>query len=152
MKRQHARGAVEIAREMCSGVGVVDSPKAGFFEVVRRFSAVDFDVPEDPDADGYLFQYGKVNWLPEPTFSFGLVRQLEVVDPSGEHECYLQVQFELRYSLDEELENLGSHTEWWFPGGDCSLDTWLSSLAELPMVDFLSGRAPREFVVWQDET
>ncbi|MET9515937.1 hypothetical protein [Streptomyces sp. NPDC002994] len=148
--RQLARAAVDIAREACSGVGALDSPKSAFFEVVRRFS-VEFEVPGDPDADGYLFQYGKVNWLSEPTFSFGLVRQLEVVDPCGEHECYLQVQFELRYSLDEELENVGSHTEWWFPGGDCLLDSWLSSLAELPMVDFLSRKALREFVVWQDE-
>ncbi|ORT59512.1 hypothetical protein BKD26_11330 [Streptomyces sp. CB03238] len=81
-----------------------------------------------------------------------LVRQLEVADSSGEHVGYLQVMFELRYSLDEELENLGGHAEWWFPGGAYSLDAWLSILAELPIVDLLSRKAPREFLVWQDET
>ncbi|MER7107893.1 hypothetical protein [Streptomyces sp. NPDC000229] len=143
---------MDVVRVMCSDAGSIDSPNGRFFGVVRRFSAVEFDVPDDPDADGYIFQYGKVNWLPEPTFSLSLVRQLEVTDSSGEHEGYLQVQFELRYSLSEELESLGSRTEWWFPGDESSLDTWLSSLAELPIVDLLSRKVAREFAVWEDGT
>lgn len=74
-------------------------------------SAIEFEVPEGPDADGYPFQYGKANWFAEPTFALGIVRQLEVIDLAGDHESYVQVKFELRYTLDDDLESIESHSE-----------------------------------------
>lgn len=121
-------------------------------ELVRRYAAIEFDVPDLPDADGYLFQYGKVSWFSEPTFVLSLVRQLEVVDSSGEHEYYIQVQFEFRYSLDDDLESVASHSEWWFPGGEVSFEEWLHSVSRSPITGTLAEKAPREFEIWQDQT
>ncbi|MGD9483638.1 hypothetical protein WDH52_10300 [Streptomyces sp. TRM70308] len=81
---------------------------------VRSFAQVDFDVPTGPNSDGFLFQYGEVNWLSGPTFTVGFVRQMEFVDAEGEHEGYSQVQLEYRYPVDADLRSLESHSSWWF--------------------------------------
>jgi hypothetical protein len=144
--------AVDIARSLVRDGAPVGPPVPALVELARRFAATEFDVPGDQDADGYLFQYGKVGWLPEPTFVLSLTRQLEVVDGNGEHDFYCQVQFEYRYPLDGELENLGSHSEWWFPGGVASFDAWLATVSKSPVGDLLRMREPREFLVWMDQS
>ncbi|KAB7841591.1 hypothetical protein [Streptomyces mobaraensis] len=111
---------------------------------------IEFEVPESLDADGYLFQYGKVNWFPEPTFALGIVRQLEVVDSAGEHESYVQVQFELRYPLDDDLDSVGSHSEWWFSGGGVSFESWLGSVERAKISNRLAAKVPRDFMIWQE--
>jgi hypothetical protein len=120
-------------------------------QLARRFAAVEFDLPEDQDADGFLFQYGRVNWFPEPTFVLNMVRQLEVVDTDGEHEFYSQVRFEYRYPLDAELEAAGSHSERFFPGDGPSFESWLDSVLRSPIGGLLGGRNPREFLVSEDQ-
>jgi len=152
MSNKHQVGeAVDIARSLVGGEVPVGPPVLALTELARRFAATEFDVPDDRDADGYLFQYGKVSWFPEPTFVLNVVRQLEVVGTHGEHESYSQVQFEYRYSLDGELEAAGSHSEWWFPGDRTPFGSWLDSVSSSPIGDLLEGREPREFLIWEDQ-
>ena len=143
--------AVGIARGLVGGEVPAGPPVLALTELARRFAAVEFDVPEDQDADGFLFQYGRANWFPEHIFVLNMVRQLEVVDSGGEHEFYSQVQFEYRYALDAELEAAGSHSGWWFPGDGPSFESWLDSVSRSPIGGLLGGRNPREFVVSEDQ-
>lgn len=149
--KQQVEEAADIARALVGESDSFNSPAAsGFTDLVRRFSEIEFEVPDVPDADGYLFQFGRASWFPEPTFVLSVVRQLEVVDSSGEHEAYIQVQFDFRYELDKELESAGSHSEWWFPGGEVSLDAWLDSVGLAPIMSLLARKTPRAFEIWQD--
>ena len=142
--------AVDIARTLVRGDVPVGPPLPALARIARSFAVTEFDVPDDSDSDGYLFQYGKVSWLPEPTFVLSVARQLEVVDADGGHEFYAQVQFEYRYALDAELKTVVSHSEWWFPGGDTSFYSWLDSVSGSPIGNVLLGKEPREFLVWED--
>lgn len=148
---RHVDEAVGIARGLVGGEVPAGPPVLALAELARRFAEVGFDVPEDQDSDGFLFQYGSVNWFPKPTFVLNMVRQLEVVDADGEHEFYSQVQFEYRYALDAELEAVGSHSEWWFPGDGPSFESWLDSVSRSQIGGLLGGRNPREFVVSEDQ-
>lgn len=149
--KHQVEAAVEVARGLLGSITPTDSPTAKVMGLLRRFSTIEFDVPDFTDADGYLFQYGKVNWFSEPTFVLSLVRQFEVVNSSRCHEYYIQVQFELRYPLDDHLESVGSHSEWWFPGGKTSFDGWLDSVKHAPIMSLLAQKTPREFEIWQDQ-
>jgi hypothetical protein len=149
-RKQQVDSAEGIARRLVEEMGGFDRSLSGLTQLVRKFSAIEFEVPELPDADGYLFQYGKVNWFPEPTFALSIVRQLEVFDSAGEHEFYIQVQFELRYPLDEDLDSVGSHSEWWFPGGGVSVDSWLDSVDRAAISNRIAVKTPREFAIWQE--
>ncbi|WP_433358750.1 hypothetical protein [Streptosporangium sp. CA-115845] len=149
--KQRVEAALDLARGLLGEPPLFTSQVSDLTGLVRRYSAIEFDIPELPDADGYLFQYGKVSWFSEPTFVLSLVRQLEVIDSSGEHEYYVQVQFEFRYSLDNELESAGSHTEWWFPEDGISLDAWLESVNRASIMNILTQKTPREFEIWQDQ-
>ncbi|WP_329317065.1 MULTISPECIES: hypothetical protein [unclassified Streptomyces] len=149
-RKQQVDSAEGVARRLVEEMGGFDPSLSGLTRLVRRFSAIEFEVPELPDADGYLFQYGEVNWFPEPTFALGIVRQLEVVDAAGEHESYVQVQFELRYPLDGDLDSVGSHSEWWFPGGEVSFDSWLDAVDRAEISHRLAAKSPRDFAIWQE--
>ncbi|WP_158933378.1 hypothetical protein [Streptomyces sp. KE1] len=149
-RKQQVDSAEGIARRLVEEMGGFDRSLSGLTQLVRKFSAIEFEVPELPDADGYLFQYGKVNWFPEPTFALGIVRQLEVVDSVGNHESYVQVQFELRYPLDEDLDSVGSHSEWWFPGGEVSFDRWLDSVDRAAISNRIAVKTSRELAIWQE--
>ncbi|QYN19133.1 hypothetical protein [Amycolatopsis sp. DSM 110486] len=118
--------AIDIARSLVVGDVTTSPAIPTLVDLARAFAATEFDVPDDRDADGYLFQYGKVTWLPDSTFIVGITRQLEVIDESGEHELYFQVEFEYRYQFDADLETAGKHSEWWFPDGATPFDSWLN--------------------------
>ncbi|MGW0839795.1 hypothetical protein ACWD26_06495 [Streptomyces sp. NPDC002787] len=148
--KQQVDSAERTARRLVEEMDDLDASLSGLTRLVRRFSAIEFEVPELPDADGYLFQYGKVNWFPEPTFTLGIVRQLEIGDATGKHEAFVQVQFEFRYSLDDDLDSAGSHSEWWFPGGEVSFDNWLDSVGRAPISSLLATKKPRDFAIWQE--
>jgi hypothetical protein len=119
-------------------------------EAVRRFEEVEFDVPDIPDSDGFLFQYGKVNWFSEPTFTIGFVRQLEMVDADGEHEAYSQVQLEFRYRVNVDLEAVEGRESWWFRSDPMSFDAWLDSVESDPIWEIVRRKVPVEFDVSQD--
>ncbi|MFF9777012.1 hypothetical protein ACF1HJ_25560 [Streptomyces sp. NPDC013978] len=148
--KQQVDSAERTARRLVEEMDDLDTSLSGLTGLVRRFSAIEFEAPESPDADGYLFQYGRVNWFSEPTFALSIVRQLEVGDVTGEHEAFVQVQFEFRYSLDDDLDSAGSHSEWWFPGGEVSFDSWLNSVDQAPISRLLATKKPRDFAIWQE--
>jgi len=150
-RKQKVEAAARAARRVAEGVEGFGSSLSGLTQAVRSFSAIEFEVPELPDADGYLFQYGKVNWFSEPTFAVGIVRQLEVVDSAGEHESYVQVQFEFRYPLDGDLESVASHSEWWFPDGEVPFNSWLDSVNRAPIMGLLAAKVPRDFEISQEQ-
>lgn len=119
-------------------------------EAVRSFERIEFDVPSGTDSDGFLFQYGEVNWFSEPTFTIGFVRQLELVDPEGEPEGYSQVQLEYRYPVDSHLRSLGSRNSWWFRNGGTPFAGWLESVATDPVWGVIRDRTPVGFDISQE--
>jgi hypothetical protein len=137
--------AVALARGLIAGRPPLNSPVPELIALVRDFSTVEFDVPDIADADGYLFQYGRVSWFPEPTFVLSIVRQLAVA------ENFVQVQFEFRYALDDELDTVGSHSEWWFPESGTSFDSWLSSVERSSIMDVVEPKTCRVFEIYQDQ-
>lgn len=148
---KHAIAAAgEIASRLVEARDHDEPALAWLVEAARELSFVEFDVPEEADADGWLFQYGPVSWLPEPTFVVSVVRQLEVVDADGEHESYVQVQLEVRYDVDDDLAAGGPHSQWWFPGGGTSFDEWLDDVSRAAVWASLESRSPRDRVAVED--
>lgn len=143
--------ALGIAKSLVGSHPDPSSPVSVLAGLASRFADVEFDVPNLPDSDGYLFQYGRASWFAEPTFVISLARQLEVAGPDGGHEAYLQVQFEFRYPLDGDLESAGNRSEWWFPGESMSFNEWLKSIEGFPISSILARKRYREFEVWQDQ-
>jgi hypothetical protein len=121
-----------------------------FIEAVRRFERVEFDVPPVTDADGFLFQWGPASWFPEPTFTLGVTRQLEVSDSGGEHEAYIQVEMTFNYALDPELASMGSTSSWWFRHSGEDFSAWLHSIRVDPVWSVVTGKEVREFVISTD--
>jgi hypothetical protein len=117
---------------------------------VRSFEQVEFDVPAGAESDGFLFQYGEVNWFTEPTFTVGFVRQMEIVDAEGEREGYSQVQLEYRYQVDADLRSPQSRNSWWFREGEMSFDEWLESVKLDPVWGIVRDKAPSGFDVSQE--
>ncbi|BCJ59919.1 hypothetical protein [Micromonospora endophytica] len=117
---------------------------------VRGFERITFDVPEGNDSDGFLFQYGEVNWFAEPAFTVGFVRQMEIVDADGEHEGYSQVQLEYRYRADPDLRSLRGLNSWWFRDGGTSFDEWIRSVEQDPIWGIIRGKFPVEFDISQE--
>ncbi|RBQ20022.1 hypothetical protein DP939_09325 [Spongiactinospora rosea] len=143
--------ALDLATALLGEAPLADFHPSGLIALVRRFSEIEFDVPNLPDVDGYLLQYGKVGWFSEPTFVLSLARQLELVGPAGEHDAYIQVQFELRLPLVDDLKAVGSYSEWWFPGDEKLFDVWLESIGRAPIMGILADKVPRELEIWQDQ-
>ncbi|GAA4670852.1 hypothetical protein GCM10023347_25820 [Streptomyces chumphonensis] len=114
---------LSIVDELTSGSGVPNFQDA--MDAIASFARVQFDVPNESDSDGFLFQYGEVNWYSEPVFAVGFVRQMEIVDAGGEHEGYSQVQLEYQYSVDASLSSLASHSSWCFYEDEARFGEWL---------------------------
>ncbi|NRQ36425.1 hypothetical protein HII36_32010 [Nonomuraea sp. NN258] len=140
-----AQGLVE---QLESSRGI---PSVGeLMAVIRSFERVEFDVPAEIEADGFLFQYGEANWFNDPTFTVGFVRQLELVDAEEEHEGYSQVQLEYRYPVDTDLRSLGDHNSWWFPESGVPFGEWLESVKRDPVWEVVREKIPTEFDVSQE--
>ncbi|MFJ2192571.1 hypothetical protein ACIOJE_32310 [Kitasatospora sp. NPDC087861] len=118
------------------------------FDVLKRFERIEFAVPDLPDADGFIFQYGCASWFAEPAFTIGFSRQFEVMDQDGEHECYSQLAMEYRYEMDADLQSLAEES-WWFRDSAESFDAWLQVAIDDPVWRILRGRRPREFDISQ---
>ncbi|WP_159025289.1 hypothetical protein [Streptomyces pluripotens] len=151
-----------MRRSINSALGVVqdilDQARSGqvvptveeLFTAIRDFELIEFDVPDRTDSDGFLFQYGQVNWFPDPTFVVSFVRQLELVDADGEHEAYSQVQLEYRYRVDSDLDSIQSHSSWWFAEGQGPFGGWLESVKQDPVWRVVRGKVPMAFDVSQE--
>lgn len=145
--------AIEVARTLFAFPTNDGAPPSQerFIDAIREFEGIEFDVPTITDADGFLFQLGSVNWLPEPTFILGITRQLEVVDSEGEHESYLQVAMDFHYPLDGDLSAIESASSWWFRNSSNDFSGWLQSVENHRIWQRVSDKAPREFVISADE-
>jgi len=150
--RRSVNSALEVARGIVGQVGSgQDVPAAEqLFAAVREFQLIEFEVPDGEEADGFLFQYGEVDWYPEPTFVVNFVRQLEIVDADGEHEAYSQVQLEYRYRVDPELSSIEDHESWWFPEEDEPFGEWLEAARQDPIWTVVRGKVPVGFEVTQE--
>ncbi|WP_367139661.1 MULTISPECIES: hypothetical protein [Streptomyces] len=119
-------------------------------ETIRSFERVIFDVPDGADSDGFLFQYGEVNWFSDPTFTVGFVRQLELVDGEERSERYLQVQLEYRYLVDADLRSFESSNSWWFREGAVPFSEWFESVKRDPIWRVVREKIPVEFDISQE--
>ena len=118
---------------------------------LRSFAAIDFDVADEPQADGILFEYGTFRSLPEPAFLIGFTRQLSAGDTDGGSEGYHQLHLEYTFPIDADLEAAGSRTEWWFRDDPVEFDQWLGMAMADPVWDTVRGKQPTAFTVFQEE-
>ncbi|MFE2532140.1 hypothetical protein [Streptomyces sp. NPDC059371] len=116
-----------------------------------RFGRRPFHVPDAPDADGLLFQYGTYAFDGPPTFTLDLARQFEVTDSGGDHDYYVQVHCELRYGRAPALEALGSFNSWFFHGAGDDLEAWARGLTERAAWAAIRRLEPAEIRVYQEQ-
>ncbi|MGI5170706.1 hypothetical protein ACQEU3_40790 [Spirillospora sp. CA-253888] len=69
------------------GVTTASQAWSSFLSFGRRR----YDVPETPDGDGLLFQYGIVSFHGSEMFVLDFTRQFEVIDADGDHDHYVHV-------------------------------------------------------------
>ncbi|MFF2205924.1 hypothetical protein [Streptomyces sp. NPDC058145] len=116
-----------------------------------RFSRWLFHVPDRPDVDGLLFQYGTYTFDGPPTFTLDLTRQFEVSDSDGDHDHYVQVHCELRYELTPDLEALGSFDSWYFHDAGGDLEEWVQGLVERAAWAAIRRLKPTEIRAYQEQ-
>ena len=143
--REQLEHAPERLRQLLGGRH--ERASVELLSVLREFERVRFDVPEIPDADGFLFQYGPSDGS---TFVLSVVRQFEVVDADGEHDGYVQLRLEYGYPADAELVAAGRLGRWWFRGGTEPFDEWLAALRRDPVWRILEARIPLRVDLSQD--
>jgi hypothetical protein len=144
--------AERIFRELV-GVPTDDHPAPThdeFLYAVRRFSVIAFEVPDSPDSDGFLFEYGTFRWIPEPGFVVGVVRQFEIPKDSGDLDHYVQLRAEYRYAIEPDLEALRDRQSWWFRDDSTPFEEWYLSVVNDPVWDALRGRPVSRFEVSQE--
>ncbi|MER5259936.1 hypothetical protein [Streptomyces sp. NPDC002855] len=126
-------------------------PLAAALRSFVNFAQIDFAVPDAPESDGCLFEYGVTSFTGEPRFTVNLTRQFETLDSSGEHESYTQVSCEVQYQVTREIESLGECEEWWFRGSQGpDFASWWQSLPLEPLARVLDDYAPTAVVVDSD--
>ncbi|WP_331737437.1 hypothetical protein OG520_45015 (plasmid) [Streptomyces sp. NBC_00984] len=77
-----------------------------------------------------------------------LTRQLKINDVEGEHDHYVQVHCELRYSPQASLRDLGSFDAWFFHDADGNLDIWTASLSV--HLELLQDLEPVEISLYEE--
>jgi hypothetical protein len=107
--------AESVFRELGGFPADAIPPTTAVLAAIERFGQVDFQVPDVPDADGMLFQYATLS--AQNTFTIGFVRQFELTDAEGDHDCYVQLRCAYRFPPDAELGARGHREEWWFRDG-----------------------------------
>ncbi|MFJ3222656.1 hypothetical protein ACIPJS_04735 [Streptomyces sp. NPDC086783] len=131
-RRPSTREAVRVLEgELRSGASA-DLVTEDIWLAFLRFGRRLFDVPDTPDADGLLFQYGIYAFDGPASFTLDLTRQFEVSGRAGDHDHYTQVHCELRYGLAPDLAALESFDSWFFHGAGDDLDLWARRLAGRP--------------------
>lgn len=140
--------AVERLRQLLGGRH--ERPSVELLSTLREFERVRFDVPDTPDADGFLFQYGSFGRTADAEFVLGFVRQFEVVDAEGEHDAYVQLRLEYRYPADPDLVAVGRLARWWFRGADEPFEEWLAAVRRDPVWPLLDAKTPVSLELSQD--
>ena len=121
---------------------------ADAWEAFVAFARMDLAVPDVPDSDGLLYQFGGYAFSGRPMFHLDLVRQLAVEDDDE----YVQVHLELRYVQTDELRALGHHDEWYFRGEPQTLDAWTTAVRSRPEWHVLAERGAETVEIFRDET
>ncbi|MGW0964621.1 hypothetical protein [Streptomyces sp. NPDC002516] len=116
-----------------------------------RFGRRLFHVPDTPDADGLLFQYGTYAFDGPPAFTLDLTRQFELCDRNGAHYHYEQVHCELRYTLTPALEALGTFASWFFHNAEDDLEEWARELTEQPAWTLIRRLQQAEIRLYQEQ-
>ncbi|WP_405860130.1 hypothetical protein OG361_35260 [Streptomyces sp. NBC_00090] len=135
--------------ELGSRAFAVPVPEDVWFAFLR-FGRRMFHVPDTPDADGLLFQYGTYAFDGPATFTLDLTRQFEVSDSDGDYDHYVQVHCELRYGLTPALEALGSFHSWFFHDAGADLEEWAQVLTERAVWTTIRELRPIEIKVYQE--
>lgn len=128
------------------GLGVEDA-----WQAFLRFGRTPFDTPGTPDSDGLLFQYGTYAFDGPTQFLLDFVRQFEIVDDTGEHDHYVQVHCEARFTPVLALRDLGSFNSWFFHDSEADLDEWAAGLTTARAWSTVSAHHPDEVVVYLDD-
>ncbi|MCF2528427.1 hypothetical protein [Yinghuangia soli] len=112
---------------------------------MRTYQALEFDVAEIGDADGFLFQYGGNVLDVGAPFALSFVRQLEQVDADGEFVAFFQVGFAFKFAMDADLKGLQNSHDWWFRGQTQPFDEWLAKVSEDRVWPLVRDRGPSRF-------
>ncbi|MBE3202480.1 hypothetical protein [Parafrankia irregularis] len=112
------------------------------------FAAVRFDVPDEPNADGLLYQFGIFDFGGGPAFYLDPVRQFARFDDDE----YIQVHLEIQFSPSNDLAALGEHSEWWFSDGSIELSDWTQVISRRSEWVILNELIPISVNVYQDGT
>lgn len=120
----------------------------GALEGFKRFAQTQFEVPDTPDSDGCLIEYGISEASRGPEFCVHLVRQFEQLYKDGDHEKYIQTSCDMTFPLDEQLKTLGGRVQWWFRSSGDNFNSWWTEQTSSSWMQLLSQRAPKsiEFV------
>jgi hypothetical protein len=130
-----------------AGLTVGSLTAASAWSVFAAFGGIEFDVPQETDSDGLLYQYGIHDFSGEPRFHFDLTRQFGLPDSDE----YLQFHCDLQYLPTPAVEALGSHTEWWFPSDGRQLPEWVGTVNQGPEWPVLESMVPTAIEVYCDE-
>lgn len=146
-------GAVGLLEgELAAGRGGLDDlVTEDFWLAFLRFGRRRFDVPDTPDADGLLFQYGTHAFEGPRAFTLDLTRQFEISDSGGDHDHYVQVRCELGYGRAPALEALGSFGSWFFHDAGDDLDAWAQRLTERAAWTKIRSLKPTRIRVFQEQ-
>ncbi|MFJ4777815.1 hypothetical protein [Streptomyces sp. NPDC088762] len=140
--------------ELGSGSGqraLDDLVTEDFWLAFLRFGRRPFDVPDIPDADGLLFQYGIHAFDGPRAFTLDLTRQFEISASDGDHDHYVQVHCELKYGLAPALEALGSYDSWFFHDAGDDLEEWAQGLTERAAWATIRGLRPIGIRVYREQ-
>jgi hypothetical protein len=101
------------------------------------FADVAFEVPDEPDADGLLYQYGVYDFSGESRFHLGLVRQFALFDDDE----LMQFHCNLQFAATPELRALGRYDEWWFLDEGAPA-VWFERIRARPEWPLLTAQLP----------
>ncbi|ONH57035.1 hypothetical protein CcI49_26790 [Frankia sp. CcI49] len=116
--------------------------------VFLDFAAVRFDVPDEPNADGLLYQFGIFDFGGGSAFRLAPVRQFARFDDDE----YIQVHLEIQFAPSANLAALGKHSEWWFSDDSIELSDWTRAISRRSEWAILDELNPTMINIYQDET
>lgn len=119
--------------------------------VFLRFGRRLFYIPDTPDTDGLLFQYGTYTFDGPATFTLDLTWQFELSDSYGDHDHYMQVHCELQYGLTPALEALGNFNSWFFHDARGDLEEWAQGLSDRAAWTAIHRLKPTEIRVYREQ-
>ena len=125
-------------------------PSSELLAAVERFAGVEFEVVDEPEPDGFLFQYVTLSSVTKK-FVIGFARQFLLLEPDDDVACYVQLLCEYHLPPDPELEAAGRREDWWFRDGPEPFESWWGRVAADPIWQLVDDRPGKEFVIYEEE-